>query len=139
MATKNQNKQTKRNIEFTISRKKDSDFNVGDYVIVQSQINMDGREITDYFEGAVISKRRRGENSSFVVSAIRSGVEVEKSFQTYSSSIMSIDVVEDIDEVQQLTAQISDISSNISSNLDKAITYIENSIEAIDRGRDVNS
>jgi large subunit ribosomal protein L19 len=44
------------------------------------------------FEGVVIAKRNRGLNSSFIVRKISSGEGVERTFQTYSPLIASIDV-----------------------------------------------
>src|SRR5207247_3958234 len=43
-------------------------------------------------EGVVIAKRNRGLNSSFVVRKISSGEGVERTFQTYSPLIASIEV-----------------------------------------------
>jgi large subunit ribosomal protein L19 len=44
------------------------------------------------FEGMVIAKRNRGLNSSFIVRKISSGEGVERTFQTYSPLIASIEV-----------------------------------------------
>ncbi len=44
------------------------------------------------YEGVVIAKRNRGLNSSFIVRKISSGEGVERTFQTYSPSIASIEV-----------------------------------------------
>ena len=44
------------------------------------------------YEGVVIAKRNRGLNSSFIVRKISSGEGVERTFQTYSPLIASIEV-----------------------------------------------
>jgi large subunit ribosomal protein L19 len=44
------------------------------------------------FEGIVIAKRNRGLRSSFIVRKISSGEGVERTFQTYSPLISSIEV-----------------------------------------------
>jgi len=44
------------------------------------------------FEGVVIAKRNRGLNSGFTVRKISSGEGVERTFQTYSPLIASIEV-----------------------------------------------
>ena len=50
------------------------------------------RKRSQAFEGMVIAKRNRGLNSSFVVRKISSGEGVERTFQTYSPLIASIEV-----------------------------------------------
>jgi large subunit ribosomal protein L19 len=50
------------------------------------------RKRVQAYEGVVIAKRNRGLNSSFVVRKISSGEGVERSFQTYSPLIASIEV-----------------------------------------------
>ena len=44
------------------------------------------------FEGVVIAKRNRGLNSGFIVRKISAGEGVERTFQTYSPIIASIEV-----------------------------------------------
>ena len=44
------------------------------------------------YEGVVIAKRNRGLNSSFIVRKISSGEGVERTFQTYSPLIASIEL-----------------------------------------------
>jgi large subunit ribosomal protein L19 len=44
------------------------------------------------YEGVVISRRNRGLNSNFIVRKISSGEGVERTFQTYSPLIASIEV-----------------------------------------------
>jgi large subunit ribosomal protein L19 len=50
------------------------------------------RKRSQAFEGMVIAKRNRGLNSSFIVRKISSGEGVERTFQTYSPLIASIEV-----------------------------------------------
>jgi large subunit ribosomal protein L19 len=44
------------------------------------------------YEGVVIGKRNRGLNSSFTVRKISSGEGVERTFQTYSPLVASVEV-----------------------------------------------
>ncbi|MCE1172462.1 MAG: 50S ribosomal protein L19, partial [Azovibrio sp.] len=44
------------------------------------------------YEGVVIAKRNRGLNSAFIVRKISSGEGVERTFQTYSPLVASIEV-----------------------------------------------
>ena len=67
-------------------------FNVGDTVRVDVRIKEGERERVQAFEGVVIAKRNRGLNSSFIVRKISSGEGVERTFQTYSPLIASIEV-----------------------------------------------
>ena len=67
-------------------------FGAGDTVIVQVKVKEGNRERLQAFEGVVIAKRNRGLNSAFTVRKISSGVGVERTFQTYSPLVDSIDV-----------------------------------------------
>ena len=67
-------------------------FAPGDTVIVSVNVVEGTRKRVQAFEGVVIAKRNRGLNSSFVVRKISSGEGVERTFQTYSPLIASIDV-----------------------------------------------
>ena len=67
-------------------------FAPGDTVIVSVSVVEGTRKRTQAYEGVVIAKRNRGLNSSFVVRKISSGEGVERSFQTYSPLIASIEV-----------------------------------------------
>ena len=68
------------------------DFSPGDTVLVNVNVVEGERKRVQAYEGAVIAKRNRGLNSSFVVRKISSGEGVERSFQTYSPLIASIEV-----------------------------------------------
>lgn len=68
------------------------EFGAGDTVIVNVNVVEGDRKRIQAFEGVVIGKRNRGLNSSFIVRKISSGEGVERTFQTYSPLIASIEV-----------------------------------------------
>ncbi|SMC15920.1 large subunit ribosomal protein L19 [Andreprevotia lacus DSM 23236] len=68
------------------------EFAPGDTVIVQVKVKEGTRERLQAFEGVVIAKRNRGLNSAFIVRKISAGTGVERSFQTYSPLVASIEV-----------------------------------------------
>lgn len=68
------------------------DFCAGDTVVVSVNVVEGSRKRVQAFEGVVIARRNRGINSSFIVRKISSGEGVERSFQTYSPMIASIEV-----------------------------------------------
>lgn len=68
------------------------DFSPGDTVIVSVRVVEGERKRLQAYEGVVIAKRNRGLNSSFIVRKISSGEGVERTFQTYSPLIASIEV-----------------------------------------------
>ena len=68
------------------------DFAPGDTVIVSVTVVEGDKKRTQAFEGVVIAKRNKSLNSSFIVRKISSGEGVERTFQTYSPSIESIEV-----------------------------------------------
>src|SRR5574341_2667752 len=67
-------------------------FAPGDTVIVNVNVVEGNRKRVQAYEGVVIAKRNRGLNSSFIVRKISSGEGVERTFQTYSPLIASIEV-----------------------------------------------
>jgi large subunit ribosomal protein L19 len=67
-------------------------FAPGDTVVVQVKVKEGNRERLQAYEGVVIAKRNRGLNSSFIVRKISSGEGVERTFQTYSPLIASIEL-----------------------------------------------
>jgi large subunit ribosomal protein L19 len=67
-------------------------FATGDTVVVNVNVVEGERKRVQAFEGVVIAKRNRGLNSGFVVRKISAGEGVERTFQTYSPSIASIEV-----------------------------------------------
>jgi large subunit ribosomal protein L19 len=68
------------------------DFRPGDTVVVNVIVVEGERKRPQAYEGVVIAKRNRGLNSSFIVRKISSGEGVERTFQTYSPLIASIEV-----------------------------------------------
>jgi large subunit ribosomal protein L19 len=68
------------------------DFAPGDTVVVGVNVVEGTRKRVQAYEGVVIAKRNRGLNSSFIVRKISSGEGVERTFQTYSPLIASIEV-----------------------------------------------
>ena len=68
------------------------EFAPGDTVVVQVKVKEGNRERLQAYEGVVIAKRNRGLNSSFIVRKISSGEGVERTFQTYSPLVASIEV-----------------------------------------------
>lgn len=68
------------------------DFAPGDTVVVQVKVKEGARERLQAYEGVVIAKRNRGLNSAFIVRKVSSGEGVERTFQTYSPLVASIEV-----------------------------------------------
>ncbi len=67
-------------------------FSAGDTVVVSVKVVEGERKRVQAYEGVVISRRNRGLNSNFIVRKISSGEGVERTFQTYSPLIASIEV-----------------------------------------------
>ena len=67
-------------------------FSPGDQVVVQVKVKEGTRERLQAFEGIVLGKRNRGLNSAFTVRKISNGVGVERTFQTYSPLLESIEI-----------------------------------------------
>jgi large subunit ribosomal protein L19 len=67
-------------------------FAPGDTVIVNVNVKEGDRKRLQAYEGVVIAKRNRGINSSFTVRKVSSGEGVERTFQTFSPLIASIEV-----------------------------------------------
>ena len=67
-------------------------FAPGDTVIVNVNVIEGERKRTQAFEGVVIAKCNKGLNSSFIVRKVSSGEGVERTFQTYSPSVASIEM-----------------------------------------------
>ena len=68
------------------------DFAPGDTVVVGVNVVEGTRKRVQVFEGVVIAKRNRGLNSAFIVRKISNGEGVERTFQTYSPLIASVEV-----------------------------------------------
>ena len=67
-------------------------FAPGDTVIVNVNVKEGDRKRLQAYEGVVVAKRNRGLNSSFTVRKVSSGEGVERTFQTYSPLIASVEV-----------------------------------------------
>jgi large subunit ribosomal protein L19 len=67
-------------------------FAPGDTVIVNVSVIEGERKRVQAYEGVVIGKRNRGLNSAFTVRKVSSGEGVDRTFQTYSPLIASIEV-----------------------------------------------
>ena len=78
--------------EITRLNKTIPDFAPGDTVVVQIKVKEGTRERLQAYEGVVIAKRNRGLNSSFIVRKISAGEGVERTFQTYSPLVDTIEV-----------------------------------------------
>jgi large subunit ribosomal protein L19 len=72
--------------------KKFPEFSPGDTVIVNVSVVEGERKRVQGYEGVVIAKKSRGINSSFTVRKVSSGEGVERTFQTYSPLIDSVEV-----------------------------------------------
>ena len=82
-----------RRVEKEYTKKKISDFNVGDTVKVMAKV-LEGDKVRLHpFEGIVIVKKNKGVNSSFTVRKISYGEGVERVFCTYSPQIERIEVI----------------------------------------------
>ena len=68
------------------------EFSPGDTLIVSVNVVEGERKRVQAFEGVVIAKRNSGLNSSFIVRKVSSGEGVERTFQTYSPLLASIEV-----------------------------------------------
>lgn len=79
-----------REIEAEQMTKEIPEFSTGDTVVIQVKVVEGQRERLQAFEGVVIARRNRGLNSSFTVRKVSYGVGVERTFQTFSRQIESI-------------------------------------------------
>lgn len=84
--------QTLEQEEITRLAKTIPEFSPGDTVIVNVNVIEGERRRVQAYEGVVIGKRNRGLNSAFTVRKISSGEGVDRTFQTYSPLIASIEV-----------------------------------------------
>ena len=82
----------KEQFEKLSATKEIPEFGPGDTVIVNVNVVEGDRKRVQAYEGVVIAKRNRGVNSSFIVRKISSGEGVERTFQTHSPLIASIEV-----------------------------------------------
>jgi large subunit ribosomal protein L19 len=79
-------------IEAEQMQKELPDFGPGDTVVVQVKVKEGTRERLQAFEGVCIRRRNRALNSAFTVRKISHGVGVERTFQTYSPMVDSVEL-----------------------------------------------
>jgi large subunit ribosomal protein L19 len=84
--------QTLEQEEITRLGRKIPDFGPGDTVVVKVNVVEGDKKREQAYEGVVIAKRNRGINSSFTVRKVSSGEGVERTFQTYSPMIASVEL-----------------------------------------------
>ena len=84
--------QTLENEEMARLGRKIPKFAPGDTVVVNVSVVEGERKRVQAYEGVVIGKKNRGLNSAFTVRKISSGEGVERTFQTHSPLIASIEV-----------------------------------------------
>lgn len=111
-----------KQIESAQMGKQIPDFSPGDTVLVQVKIKEGDRERLQAFEGIVIGKRNRGLNSAFTVRKVSHGVGVERTFQTYSPLVDSIEMKRRGDVRQAKLYYLRELAgraARISEKLDK--------------------
>ncbi len=109
-------------IESAQMQKELPDFGPGDTVVVQVKIKEGDRERLQAFEGVVIGRRNRGLNSSFTVRKISHGVGVERTFQSYSPQVDSVQLKRRGDVRQAKLYYLRDLTgraARITEKLDK--------------------
>ena len=84
--------QNLENEEMKRMGRKFPEFSAGDTVIVNVSVIEGERKRVQAYEGVVIAKKNRGINSAFTVRKVSSGEGVERTFQTYSPMIDSIEL-----------------------------------------------
>ncbi len=84
--------QTLENEELKRIGRQIPDFSPGDTLVVRVNVVEGDKKREQAFEGVVIAKKNRGLRSSFIVRTISSGEGVERTFQTHSPLIASIEV-----------------------------------------------
>ena len=68
------------------------DFAPGDTIVVQVKVKEGTRERLQAYEGVVIAKRNRGLNSAFTERKLSAVEGVERTFQTHSPLVASVEV-----------------------------------------------
>jgi large subunit ribosomal protein L19 len=108
------------------------EFSSGDTVIVKVTVTEGNRTRLQAFEGVVIAKRNRGLNSSFIVRKISYGEGVERTFQTHSPVIQSIQVKR-LGDVRKSKLYYLRERSGKSARIKEKLTgndFIDNSVSA---------
>jgi large subunit ribosomal protein L19 len=113
------------------------DFKPGDTVVVNVNVVEGDRKRVQAYEGVVIAKRNRGLNSAFIVRKISSGEGVERTFQTHSPLIASIEVKRrgDVNRaklyyLRQLSGKAARIKERLALSADDVLPPVENEQQA---------
>ena len=113
------------------------DFKPGDTVVVNVNVVEGDRKRVQAYEGVVIAKRNRGLNSAFIVRKISSGEGVERTFQTHSPLIASIEVKRrgDVSRaklyyLRQLSGKAARIKERLALSADDVLPPVENEQQA---------
>jgi large subunit ribosomal protein L19 len=125
--------QTLENEEITRLAKTIPEFKSGDTVVVNVNVVEGDRKRVQAYEGVVIAKRNRGLNSAFIVRKISSGEGVERTFQTYSPLIASIEVKRkgDVNRaklyyLRKLSGKAARIKERLEVSADDVLPPVEN-------------
>jgi len=113
------------------------DFKPGDTVVVNVNVVEGDRKRVQAYEGVVIAKRNRGLNSAFIVRKISSGEGVERTFQTHSPLIASIEVKRrgDVSRaklyyLRRLSGKAARIKERLALRADDVLPPVENEPQA---------
>ena len=113
------------------------DFKPGDTVVVNVNVVEGDRKRVQAYEGVVIARRNRGLNSAFIVRKISSGEGVERTFQTHSPLIASIEVKRrgDVSRaklyyLRQLSGKAARIKERLALRADDVLPPVENEQQA---------
>ena len=121
------------NEEITRLGKVIPEFKTGDTVVVNVNVVEGDRKRVQAYEGVVIAKKSRGLNSSFIVRKISSGEGVERTFQTYSPLIASVEVKRKGDVsraklyyLRKLSGKAARIKERLEVRVDDVLPPLEN-------------
>lgn len=113
------------------------DFKPGDTVVVNVNVVEGDRKRVQAYEGVVIARRNRGLNSAFIVRKISSGEGVERTFQTHSPLIASIEVKRrgDVSRaklyyLRQRSGKAARIKERLALSADDVLPPVENEEQA---------
>jgi large subunit ribosomal protein L19 len=113
------------------------DFKPGDTVVVNVNVVEGDRKRIQAYEGVVIARRNRGLNSAFIVRKISSGEGVERTFQTHSPLIASIEVKRrgDVSRaklyyLRQRSGKAARIKERLALSADDVLPPVENEQQA---------
>ena len=121
------------NEEITRLGKVIPEFKTGDTVVVNVNVVEGDRKRVQAYEGVVIARKNRGLNSSFIVRKISSGEGVERTFQTYSPLIASVEVKRKGDVsraklyyLRKLSGKAARIKERLEVRVDDVLPPLEN-------------